>query len=76
MELQRKAQQLAVTVTGVHSVVLIDNGTVADAIFDIEPDESGSGLTFRFLLPEVVSRNEVRSFTEWLASADYGETVH
>jgi hypothetical protein len=75
MALELKAMMLAVTITGVHSVCLIDHDTV-DAIFDIKPDESGCGLHFQFPLPQMGSRNDLRAFGEWLASSDYGGTLH
>lgn len=76
MALERKAVELNVTITGVHSVMLVDNDSV-DVIFDIEPDvSSGNGLHFTFPLPEQVSRGDIRAFSAWLAWADVDRTVH
>jgi hypothetical protein len=75
--LELKALELAVTVTGVHSVCLIDDdGPVVDVIFDVEPDPCGCGLHFMFPLPELVGRDVVREFSEWLVWSDVNATVH
>ena len=77
MALQVKALELAVRVTGVHSLCLYDDdGPVVDAIFDVEPDPHGCGLHFVFPLPAEVDRDEVRSFGWWLVETDYGVTIH
>jgi hypothetical protein len=76
LALERKAIELGVSITGVHSVCLIDEDTVS-AIFDITPDQTGNGLHFEFPLPQLVSRNDLREFGEWLAATGYGgETRH
>ena len=76
MALERKALELNVTITGVHSVVLVDNDTV-DVMFDIEPDVSGgNGLHFTFPLPHLIGRNDLHAFSAWLAWADVDRTVH
>ena len=41
MSLERKALDLGVSIVGVHRVVLI--GDTVDVVYDVEPDESGSG---------------------------------
>jgi hypothetical protein len=64
---------LAVTITGVHSVVLVEN--TVDVIYDVEPDESGSGLHFTFPLPQLVSADDLSAFAAWLAAHHVG-TVH
>jgi hypothetical protein len=46
MSLERKALDLGVSIVGVHRVVLI--GDTVDVVYDVEPDESGSGLHFSF----------------------------
>ena len=62
-------------ITGVHSLVMIDATTVS-AMFDIVPDASGSGLYFEFEVPTgVLNREELCSFSQWLASGFEG-TVH
>jgi hypothetical protein len=74
--LQRKAMELAVRITGVHSVVLIGGDTV-DLILDIEPDECGCGLHFVCPLPGDVGADEYRPFAHWLTQTDRcGETLH
>ena len=76
LELERKAIEQGVSIVGVHSVCLVDEDTVS-AIFDIAPDPTGNGLHFEFPLPQLVSRNDLREFSEWLAMTGYrGETVH
>ena len=76
MALEIKAMELEVSIVGVHSVRLVDGDTVS-AIFDIAPDESGNGLHFEFPLPQLVNRNDLREFGQWLATTGYGgETVH
>jgi hypothetical protein len=44
----------------------------------IEPDVSGSGLHFTFPLPQLVSRNDLYAFGQWLASSGCytGMTLH
>ena len=74
LALERKALELSVKITGVHSVVLVDDDT-RDAIFDIEPDANGTGLHFTFPLPQLVNRNDLRAFSEWLAWPDGDRTV-
>jgi len=46
--------------------------------FDLAPDPIGDGVMFfEFKLPALVSRADIREFTEWLASPSYaGMTVH
>jgi hypothetical protein len=77
MELERKALDLGARIVGVHSVYLVDNDTV-DVIFDIDPDPAGNGLHFQFLLPQFISRNDLREFSEWLAEQGcyVGMTIH
>jgi hypothetical protein len=75
LALERKAIEMAVTITGVHSCAVEDG--IAYVIFDVAPDEAGCGLHFEFPLPQLVSRNDLREFSEWLAMTGYrGETVH
>jgi hypothetical protein len=63
-------------ITGVHSIVMIDSTTVS-TIFDITPDASGSGLYFEFEVPRgVLTREELRCFSAWLASSGCHGTVH
>ncbi len=74
--LERKTLELGVTIIGVHSVLMVDEEMVS-AIFDIAPDESGSGMLFTFPLPQLVSRNDLAEFAEWLAQFGWnGETLH
>jgi hypothetical protein len=62
-------------ITGVHSLVMLDTTTVS-AIFDIMPDASDSGLYFEFELPSgVLTREDLRGFSQWLASGFEG-AVH
>jgi hypothetical protein len=45
--------------------------------YDITPDPIGDGvLFFEFERPQLVSRDEIREFTTWLAWSGHGETVH
>jgi hypothetical protein len=63
-------------ITGVHSIVMIDSTTVS-AMFDIAPDAYGNGFNFEFELPTgILTREELRGFSEWLASSGFEETVH
>jgi hypothetical protein len=55
--------------------MLIDSTTVS-VIYDIEPDMDGTGLYFEFQLPVVLTREEVRGFSQWLAESGYGGTAH
>jgi hypothetical protein len=73
MALERKALSLGVSIVGVHSVVLVEN--TVDVIYDVEPDENGSGLHFQFPLPQLVSAGDLSAFAVWLAARHVG-TVH
>jgi hypothetical protein len=73
MLLERKAIELGVSIVGVHSVVLDEN--TVDVIYDIAPDENGSGLHFSFPLPQLVSAEDLSAFASWLAARHVG-TVH
>jgi hypothetical protein len=73
MELELKALNLGVSIVGVHSVCLVEN--TVDVIYDVEPDENGSGLHFQFSLPQLVSRDDLSAFAVWLAVRHVG-TVH
>jgi hypothetical protein len=76
LKLERLTIEMAVTITGVHSVRMAGDDTVS-AIFDIKPDPTGNGLHFEFPLPQLVNKNELREFSEWLAELGYaGMTVH
>ena len=77
LAVETKAAKLAVTITGVHSVVCLDGDEVY-AIFDVEPDESGDGLHFVFPMPESVSRGDLPAFASWLTRAGHCgcETIH
>jgi hypothetical protein len=61
-------------ITDVHSVAVEDNTVFV--IYDIVPDEGGNGLHFEFERPQLVSCDDVREFTKWLAWSGHGETVH
>ena len=74
MALERKALDAGVSIVGVHSVVLI--GDTVDVIYDVEPDESSSGMHFQFPLPQLVSRADLNMFALWLAAPHGGMTVH
>jgi hypothetical protein len=71
VELERTAIERGVTIVGVHSVVVEDD--VCYAGFDLAPD---GVLFFEFRLPALVSRADIREFTEWLASPNAEMTVH
>jgi hypothetical protein len=72
--LERLTIEQGVRITGLHSVSVMHD-TTCSAIFDITPDPSGNGLYFEFSLPQVLSRNDLVSFTQWLAGPTC-ETVH
>jgi hypothetical protein len=74
--LERKVLERGAAIVGVHSVAVEDG--VVYAGFDLAPDPIGDGVMFfEFKLPALVSRADVREFTEWLASPSHaGMTVH
>jgi hypothetical protein len=75
LDLARKGGPVPV-ITGVYSIVMNDSTTVS-AIFDIAPDDNGSGLHFDFELPRgVLTREELCCFSAWLGSSECEGTVH
>jgi hypothetical protein len=73
--LERKVLERGASIVGIHSVAVEDG--VVYAGFDLAPDPVGDGVMFfEFELPELVSRADVREFTEWLASPNAEMTVH
>jgi hypothetical protein len=69
LALQRRATELGLSVTGLHSVRVVDD--VVDIIFDCSPDLTGDGLHFCFSLPQAIAKDDVRRFAEWLASPEF-----
>jgi hypothetical protein len=53
MTLERMPLEHGVTITGVHSILIVDD-TPVSAIFEFAPDENGYGLHFTFPLPQLV----------------------
>ena len=79
--LDRKLLELArgglvPVIAGLHSVT-VENETVSCG-FDIVTDPTGVGiLFFEFELPALLSRDDLRAFSEWLAEANLNEmTIH
>jgi hypothetical protein len=78
--LERKLLSLAENgrvplIMGVHSVVV--EGNTVHVGYDIVPDPIGNGvLFFEFERPQLVSRDDVRDFTAWLAWSDNVVTIH
>jgi hypothetical protein len=69
--LERKVLERGASIVGVHSVAVEDG--VVYAGFDL----ADRVMFFEFELPELVSRADIREFTEWLASPScVGMTVH
>jgi hypothetical protein len=60
-------------ITGIHSVVV--EGDTVHVGYDLLPDDA-TPLFFEFERPQLVSRDDIKAFTTWLAWSDYGETVH
>lgn len=75
MNFERLVMEQKVTVLGVHSVVLLVEDNLVDVIYDVRPDESGSGLHFRCPLPQLVNPRDLYEFALWLAM-DYRATIH
>jgi hypothetical protein len=74
MQLERKAIDIGVSIVGVHSIRLTDDDTVS-AIFEVTPDEDGSGLHLSFPMPQYVTKDDLPLFAQWLAAQHVG-TVH
>jgi hypothetical protein len=55
--------------------VRVEGDTVSVG-YDIAPTEYEGPLFFEFQRPAVVSRDDLREFSAWLAWSDAGETVH
>jgi hypothetical protein len=67
MRLEMLTAERRLTITGLHSVRIVDHDMV-DCLFDVEPPSDL--LHFRFPLPKAVSRNEVSLFAARLAAPD------
>jgi hypothetical protein len=61
-------------ITGVHSVVV--EGDTVFVGYDLLTDQAEDLLFFEYQRPDLVSPDDVRAFSVWLAWSDYGETVH